>query len=219
MTLPHWIDRASLRNFHQDGALVRIALEIEAAEHPDMLLVLVAGIDRVSHALWGKLEPPEAYPPGLRPNDAERAGGATALRRYYEYTDALIGVLVARYGPDDLVLVVSDHGFEAGNEFASLTGVHKSGRALDGVIFVRGRGIPAGKPAEGVGIYDVTPTILAWLGLPSARDMDGASIPFVPAAAEPIDTYDTTPVERVATAPSGADAELIEQLRQLGYIQ
>jgi hypothetical protein len=70
-----------------------------------------------------------------------------------------------------------------------------------------------------VEIYDVTPTILAWLGLPSARDMDGAAIAFVPTPAEPIDSYDTTPVERMTTAPSGADAELIEQLHALGYVQ
>ena len=92
-------------------------------------------------------------------------------------------------------------------------------QAINGVFFARGRGIPRGGAVEGVSVYDVTPTILAWLGLPVARDMDGAVAAFVGSAVEPIDTYDTQPVERISLAPSGADEVLIDQLRALGYIE
>ena len=62
------------------------------------------------------------------------------LFRYYEYADRLIGLLADRFGPDDLVVVVSDHGFEAGPTSGNnmLTGKHESLAALDGVIFARG---------------------------------------------------------------------------------
>jgi predicted AlkP superfamily phosphohydrolase/phosphomutase len=208
------------RRFREDGALVRFALEVEAASEPDLLMVLLAGIDRVSHFLWGNVEPPEAYPERLRPSPSAREAGAAALKRYYEYTDALVGAVVERFAPDDLVMIVSDHGFEAGVRLAFLTGEHKSEKAIDGVIFARGRGIPAGRTAGAMTVYDVTPTILAWLGLPVAMDMDGGVAGFVQEATEErIPSYDTGPVERISTAPSGADEVLIEQLRALGYIE
>jgi hypothetical protein len=66
----------------------------------------------------------------------------------------------------------------------------------------------------------VTPTILAWLGLPVAQDMDGRVAAFLEASEVPrVPSYDAEPVERVGTGPSGADDALIEQLRALGYLE
>ena len=101
----------------------RIALEVEREEHPDLLMVFLPGIDRVSHVVWAAVEPASEYPRALF-QGGERDATARAFFRYYEYTDALIGRLLAAYGPEDLVLVVSDHGFEAGEgRFAHVTGV------------------------------------------------------------------------------------------------
>ena len=73
---------------------------------------------------------------------------------------------------------------------------------------------------EPVSVNDVTPTILAWLGLPVAADMDGKVTSFLRGgAAEEIATYDTTPIERVSTVPSGAEQAILEQLRALGYLE
>ncbi len=221
--LPRWITEQ--RNplsarFAEDELLARIALEIEAEIRPELLMVLLPGIDRVSHLLWGGLEPAELYPPELRPDPSARAALVAALEAYYVYTDALLGALLARFGPEDLVLVVSDHGFEAGVRLGFLTGVHQSEAAAEGVLFARGPGIPAGRPAGPVAIEDVTPTVLAWLGLPAAADMDGRPAPFlvVPSAGT-VASYDTTPVERLAPTPSGAEAAIVEELRQLGYVE
>jgi len=221
LRLPHWLEREPLsRRYRQDGALTRIALEIDAAEKPDVLMLLLTGVDRVSHFLWGNIEPAEVYPRHLRPNAAEREGGARALRLYYEYTDALIGALLERYRRDDLVVIVSDHGFESGKSYGGLTGTHHSEKALDGVFFARGRGIEAGGKVEGLDIFDVTPAILAWLGLPVARDMDGSADEIVMPGAEPIDSYDTgPPIEWITESPSGADRARLEELRSLGYIE
>jgi predicted AlkP superfamily phosphohydrolase/phosphomutase len=219
--LPRWVKpRGRLsRHFREDGALTRIALEIEAEEDPDVMMVLLFGIDRVSHWLWGNLEPPELYIEPLRPTDVERKAGREALHSYYRYSDALIGALLERYEPGDLVVVVSDHGFESGSGMGFLTGVHAGPAALEGVFFARGRGIPAKQKVEGLKIYDVAPTILAWLGLPHARDMDGVPGAFLKTTIDSIETHDTTAVERIGTAPSGADDVLIQQLRELGYIE
>jgi len=40
---------------------------IEEALAPDLLMVLLPGIDRVSHVLWGTLEAEDRYPEHLRP--------------------------------------------------------------------------------------------------------------------------------------------------------
>jgi arylsulfatase A-like enzyme len=124
-------------------------------------------------------------------------------------------------------MVVSDHGFEAwkdpiqaGSGSIRLTGGHVSKAASRGVLFARGPGIDRTARVEGTTVNDVTPTILAWLGLPIASDMDGKAAAFLerePPA--PIATYDTKPVERVATESRGAEREVLDQLRELGYIE
>lgn len=206
--------------FREDGDILRIALAVEATEHPDVMLVFFPGIDRVSHYLWGMIEPPELYPEVLRPNPSERLAGTEAFERYYEYTDAILGVLIDRYAVNDLVMVLSDHGFESGSELGYLTGVHSTAKALHGVVFARGAGISSGIDAGEIGVLDITPTILTWLGLPVGDDMDGNVADFV--GGEPvarIETHDTEPVVRLEVAPSGADKRILENLRALGYLE
>jgi predicted AlkP superfamily phosphohydrolase/phosphomutase len=219
--LPKWENPEGMsRAFERDTQVVRIALAVESARRPDVLMVFLPGIDRISHALWGNLEPEELYPPPLRPTPTERAAGVQAIYRYYEYTDALIGLLVERFAPEDLVMVVSDHGFEAGVAMISLTGAHKSEKARDGVVFARGHGIPAGVPAGPMTVADVTPTILAWLGLPVAADMDGATAGFVGGeTVARVATYDTRRIERLGGGVSGAEEDIKDELRALGYIE
>ena len=221
--LPRWVHNSAerlSRRFWEDGLVVRIALDIQKKVKPDLLMVFLPGIDRVSHFLWGTLEPPEVYPPGLRPSPSQRKAGASTLRGYYEYTDALIGLLMAGYGPADLVMVVSDHGFEAGVALMQLTGIHDSEKAMEGVLFARGPGIPPGGSPGSISVNDVTPTVLAWLGLPLAQDMDGRPGEFLQVPpVEMIATYDTGEIERLSTAPSGAEEKIVEQLRGLGYLE
>ena len=219
--LPKWAARELLsKYFKVDETVVRVALQVEAELHPSLLMVLMQGIDRTSHSLWGTIEPAELYPESLRANSAEREGGARALRRYYEYADALIGKLLERYTEDDLVIVVSDHGFEASALITWLTGGHTSPAAEQGVFFARGPGIQRGADASGVRVVDVTPTILAWWGLPVGADMEGRPGAFLDAGEVTTrPTYDDTPVDRLAAEPSRAADEVMQNLRALGYVQ
>ena len=87
-------------------------------------------------------------------------------------------------------------------------------------MFARGRSIEAGDSIWGMSIYDVTPTVLAWLGIPTGRDMQGRPARFIDAQPPPpVATHDLRPVERVGDAPSGAEDAIIEQLRRLGYVK
>jgi predicted AlkP superfamily phosphohydrolase/phosphomutase len=219
--LPRGADLEDLSEaFRTDAAVTRAALAIEAATRPRLLMVFLKGIDRVSHRLFPALEPPEQIPPSLRLGPAERDAAAEALRAYYAYTDALIGLLAERFAAGDLVMVVSDHGFETRVRRGVLRGEHRSASAEDGVVFARGRGIRAGARSDGMSVLDVTPTLLAWLGLPVADDMDGAPAGFLEAGrVARIATYESKPVARGAAAPSQLEPEILEELRELGYFE
>ena len=219
--LPHWVSLPTLRQqYTTDEEIVRVALGLKADHQPDVLMVFLPGIDRISHWLWGNLEPDELYPPGLRPSVDERQAGATALRQYYAFTDALIGRLVEGYAPEDLVLVVSDHGFEAGVSLMLLTGKHDSPNALNGVLFARGQGIPVDQPAGPVNVFELTPSVLTFAGLPVAQNMAAGPAPFLgKVRIAPIASYDDIPIERYAPAQSGNEEDIIEHLRALGYLE
>ncbi len=210
--------------YQKDSAVVRLALEVEERVQPQVMMVLLQGIDRASHWLWGGFEPAEIYQERKRPSSAEQAAYREALLAYYDYTDALVGLLMERFGEDDLILVLSDHGFEGGNHgYYRMTGVHDSERALDGVLFGRGVGIAAGAsiPTKSLHVQDIAPTVLAWLGLPVAKNMDGSPADFL-MPVQPlrwIDSYETKPVPRLPFEASAAEGEMLEELRRLGYIE
>lgn len=220
--LPKWVLVKDLvRRYEEDAALTRMGLAIEEEVHPDLLMVLLPGVDRVSHHLWGNIEPPELYPPRLRPSDSERAAGRHALETYYEYTDELLGLLLRDFGPDDLVIVMSDHGFEAGTALMYLTGRHETDAAIDGIFFARGPGIEPGGAPGPVQVRDVTPTLLAWFGVPVGADMDGRPMAFLEAShhATTVPSHGDTHIEKVTSTPSGAEQDIIERLRMIGYLE
>jgi predicted AlkP superfamily phosphohydrolase/phosphomutase len=220
--LPRWVLRNELqRRFAEDGALARIAQEISQKSRPDLLMVLLPGVDRISHYIWGVVEPGEKYPPGLQPTPEGREGGRQALFSYYEYADALVGALMEDYGPDDLIMVVSDHGFEAGQALLRLSGVHDSDGAINGIFYARGPGIAPGTQVQQLGVEDITPTLLSWMGLATAADMDGSPAPFVEVPQLPaIATYDIGKLSFVdpEKTPSGVEEDIVDQLKMLGYI-
>ncbi len=221
-SLPHWVlTKDLIRRYEEDGALGRIALAVEEEVRPDLLMVLLPGVDRVSHHLWGTMEPGEKYPERLRPSDAERAGGRGALETYYQYVDEILGLLLQDFGPDDLVIVLSDHGFEAGTALMYLTGRHESDEAIDGIFFARGRGIQPGGAPGPIHVRDVTPTLLAWFGVPVADDMDGRPMGFLESSshATRVASHADTPIDKVTTRPSGAEDDIIERLRMIGYLE
>jgi len=204
--------------YELDQQLASVALEVEDELRPDLMMVLFQGIDRVSHHLWAGIEEPSEYKPKHRLSKEEHARAREAVEDYYAFTDDLIGVLVSQLEEDDLVIVVSDHGFEA-QGWRKLTGGHDTDAAIDGVLFARGRNIVPDNYDGGMRVVDVTPTILAWLGIPLAKDMDGAPAEFLEVELpEPIPTYDTDEVPRLSAGDSGADDVILDQLRSLGYI-
>lgn len=200
-----------------DQRAAAIGIQLQRELDPDLLMVLLSGIDRISHSLWGTLSPKSAA--GLE--EDKRKLGARFLMRYYELSDQLVGRLMEHYGPDDLILVVSDHGFEwkPGKGIHPWGGTHESKKALYGIFFARGADVPVGQPAPKLSINDITPSILKWLGLPVAKDMDGEPASFLTGETQYVASYDDLEIERiVGEAGSEAEAEILRQLEALGYI-
>jgi len=136
-------------------------------------------------------------------DDRRRYGGL--LEAHYALVDEAIGRAITALGPDDLLLVVSGYGMEPLTVSKRLleqvigdrevSGSHEA--APDGFLIAYGASVVRAKQLRRASIVDVLPTILYFLGLPVARDMDGYARPdfFVTAFTEErpitfIPTYD-----------------------------
>jgi predicted AlkP superfamily phosphohydrolase/phosphomutase len=112
--------------------------------------------------------------------EEERRRLSQAIDRYYTYIDGEIGMSLNAMSPGDLLVVVSGFGMQPLNPVKQaigrilrspeLTGTHE--RAPDGFLIAYGSAVEPGRRQRG-SIVDVTPTVLYFLGLPAARDMDG----------------------------------------------
>jgi len=166
--------------------------------------------DRVSHGFW-HVNAPEASggtrgeggEPGPRVPDA------------YRWVDRRMGELLGEIGDDAAVVVLSDHGFQA--DASAGYGAHR----IEGIFVASGPGIRPSAERLQLGILDVTPTLLALLGLPVAADMDGKVADAALATGRTprsIATYEGQggSEERSETA---IDETTEEQLRGLGYLK
>jgi predicted AlkP superfamily phosphohydrolase/phosphomutase len=203
----------------------------------DLELVLVRGVDPVSHTFWRYYEPDAAaYAELPLMSEGEAARYASAVEDHYRFVDALLGDLPARSTSDRVTFVLSDHGFSAHVETLPrgtvITGHHKDAEAVDGIFIAAGGPVRGGGGrATGASIYDIAPTVLHLLGLEVADTLAGSVLSeiFEPewAAAHPVrrrDAYPGPPVDLTEGAESGdrdsgVDARLREELRALGYIE
>ena len=64
--------------------------------------------DRIQHMFWRYLE--EGHPAAPHPEEAEHRD---AIERLYVHNDALVGRVMEKIGEGDLLMVISDHGFNS----------------------------------------------------------------------------------------------------------
>jgi predicted AlkP superfamily phosphohydrolase/phosphomutase len=229
------------RQFHarwvyaKDKTFADAGLHFLVKERPDVFAVYLQGTDVVSHYYWGYQED-EGF--AVRPDDARTYG--RVVKNYYAFIDRAIGRYLEVVDDRTAILIISDHGFETKPDLklrwerGERIRTEEGGKdvpwdhGIDGVIIFAGPGVKAehrivGKPS----VVDVTPTVLAYLGLPAAEDMDGR--PLTECFEESflsehpivwIPTYETGealgsefPIE------SPIDEGIREKLRSLGYIE
>src|SRR3989441_1488074 len=219
-----------------------ISLALRARFHPDFQAVYLEGTDTVAH-LFMRYAPP--LMPGVAREDAQRFG--RAVDEYYRHADDLVGRLVEAAGPQTAVIVCSDHGFRTGENRPLTDSRIGYGQAADwhrkyGIIVLAGPPFRKGHEVSEASVLDITPTVLALLGLPVGEDMEGRPIldAFEPSflASHPVRyvrTYETSALASSAGAtgdgsaarskadpdrldPQG-DQELKEKLQSLGYLR
>ncbi len=102
------------------------------------------------------------------------------------------------------------------------TGLHDSwDHALDGIIVVAGSGVRQEEKRFRASVYDVTPTVLSYAGLPVADDMDGNVLTNLfesgtMARVKTCESYEG-PLEEPAMTPRTGSLE--DRLRALGYVR
>ena len=150
-------ERATYQRFQQ------LALR----HQPEVLLFYTHFPDAVNHMNW-KQETwgDRLLLSGIDHPEIQPGHATTAVMRFL---DAIVGDLLARLPEDALLAIVSDHGFDFRG--------YEHDNAPPGVILLRGPGVQAGPLPQRATVYDVAPTLLAWLGLPAAEDMAGAPLP------------------------------------------
>jgi hypothetical protein len=202
-----------------DRTFYRIGLYLYRTQKPDFMTVYFRGVDEMSHIYWD-IDLPGKFQPNL--TDAEYQWLKTLIPNYYVFTDRMIGDFLKEAGPKTDVLLTSDHGFVGGGPGVM---AHKA----DGILFAMGPSVKKGGNVSGATVLDITPTVLAFFGLPTAQDMDGRPIedvlttPVLKRVAKEtrFATYETARAKGGTEEPlrSPVDDELRERLRSLGYIQ
>jgi predicted AlkP superfamily phosphohydrolase/phosphomutase len=112
--------------------------------------------------------------------DEERRRLLQVIDGYYAFIDSELDTATAQMRPDDLLVVVSGFGMQPLDQIKQtiarllgdpvFTGTHE--RAPDGFMLAYGASVQSGRRPRG-SVVDVAPTLLYFLGLPVARDMDG----------------------------------------------
>ena len=207
----------------------RLAVDILTKERPDLMAVYFEEVDSVGH-LFMPYSPPRM--PGVTEEEMLRFGGA--VQASYRHMDRALGELMAAAGDEYCIIVVSDHGFKSGDSRPRHDPSPREHAAewhrLHGVMIMWGPHIKRGFRLEGASVLDVTPTVLALMGLPVARDMDGRPLTEafneVFLSGHPVDeieSYEPLLAEargrrQAGPAESPVDEEMLEKLRALGYL-
>jgi tetratricopeptide (TPR) repeat protein len=200
----------------------------------DCMLVFNEAIDVFGHHFMAYHPPKMA---SVNDKDFDRFKGV--VDGVYEMQDRMLGRLLQLAGPETTVVLVSDHGFHSDHLRPTVPpAADDKHAAMDatwhrehGVVVLSGPGFTRGTPdnpkeVQGSTLLDITPTVLALLGLPMGADMDGRVLVEAldrPVEVERVPSWDEIEGEsgmhpadlRVDTIES---AQAVKQLIELGYL-
>ena len=171
-----------------------------------------------------------------RARSPSRAGATGARsRRCTRYADEIVGAYLDALDDDTTLVVLSDHGFELGvlhedpSRARDLRRVSERFHRIEGILYLYGNRVRAGRRLDEPAILDIAPTVLALAGVPPAADMPGRVLSgrarasagaHGDAAAASRATRRAEPAGAPAEAKADADVspEILEHLRALGYL-
>jgi hypothetical protein len=166
-------EAAALR---RDRLYSRAMHDLAAESDPRFIALRYDGLDTVGH-YYLRYTRPRSFRDAP---EEERRRFSQVIDRHYAFIDGEIGAALDTIAPGDMLVVVSGFGMQPLNPVKqaigrllgdpSFSGTHE--RAPDGFLFAYGAAAEPGRRQRG-SIVDVAPTLLYFLGLPVARDMDG----------------------------------------------
>ncbi len=201
------------------------ATHVMETEPWDFMAVYFDAIDHFCHGFM-KYHPPQR--PGVSDQDFKLYQQVVSAG--YVYHDMMLGRLVDLAGPETTVMVVSDHGFHPDHLRPERIPSEPAGPAAEhrdlGMFLMSGPGVKKDELVHGATLLDITPTILAFYGLPVGEDMDGRALTDAfedDAPVATIPTWDDLPGEDGGHGADrkmseGDSKELLDQLADLGYI-
>lgn len=221
---------------HRIASIVKILAENTsvhmAASHAmqandwDLTAVYYDAIDHFCHGFMKYHPPRRAHIPA-----ADYELYRDVVKTAYRYQDLMLGGLLRQAGEEATVIIVSDHGFHPDHNRPLAIPHQPAGPAIEhrdyGIVVMAGPGIRRDDIVHGASQLDITPTILALLGLPVGADMDGRPLTqvFIDAPRiETIPSWDDVPGD-AGLHPAGrrtdpvAAREALDQLVALGYIE
>jgi predicted AlkP superfamily phosphohydrolase/phosphomutase len=147
-----------------------VTLELMRTRPADVSIVYLRGVDTASHKFWSAAHPGEV---GFPVSQTENRVFGRTVERYYEYADEMLGDLIEEFG-DGTIVVCSDHGFEGPKPGVPPGGINDHGPI--GILVMSGEAFKSGVRIPEQNVVDITPTLLALLGMPIGEDMDGSVI-------------------------------------------
>ncbi len=187
-------------SYHADRTHLSIFKE-QLEEYPGHLNMVYFGLPDVAGHFWWRYRESQDFQYSIPKEQVAML--QAHVDKAYIAADGFLGEIVESAPEDARIMVVSDHGMHGGNfanPNAVQSGLHED--APPGVLIMAGPGIraeglkptvewsydvvmpgPGGRavrqkrnlmaPEEVGGVYDITPTLLVWMGLPAAMDMSG----------------------------------------------
>ncbi|MCP4657368.1 MAG: tetratricopeptide repeat protein [bacterium] len=203
-----------------------VSLRLWRDQQPELAMVYIEGTDSTSH-LFGHLFRAQGLV-GELADQQQRFG--RAVEQIYVFADQLIGEFMEAMDDRTTLVIASDHGFELGllhddpSKTRDLRRVSERFHRLEGIIYLYGHQVKRHARIDRPSILDVTPTVLALLGLPPASDMPGRVLSEALTISPEISRIATW--EEPGGARSGGDAgrdtaadqAQLERLRSLGYL-
>ena len=189
---------------------------------PPELLALFRLLDMICHTSLAHSELVDEHLDS-RPEDVRRYG--RAVSEAYRTIDRMVGELAGVFGAEANIVIVSDHGFDLESSWPDWKQQYSHGQGAQGIFLAAGPAFRAGR-VEGLTILDVLPLLVELKGFPLADDLEGRPAErslgalFVPSGPpRRVATYGERLAVVTPTRLSGTEAEQMDRLRALGYIE
>ena len=200
----------------------RRALQGYQLTKPTVMMLMYEGTDAVNH-LFGPYHPP--YREGV--SETEYRKYWKSVTEYYAEIDRLIGEWMHVLPADSTVILVSAHGMRWGKDRPKTPPREEPALAdhrSTGIFVAYGQGVLPSRLRRPLSIYDITPTLLALIGLPSAQEMPGKPVTWAfkdlqPVTTVPMTSYQDLVIRKNAPTDAMVDGRFYRtMLQDIGHL-